>query len=215
MAINCMVILAHQDDECLSTGLYIQSRVAKSMDVHVLTVFGRNYDYGQGDQYVEENNSAYEQSCDLLKVRDRDFLCLLEGEPTSQSYYRVLRKIEQALKKYNPVEVVIHDDQDRNQDHRWLSDVCKIALRPWAFPDIKRVLMCQSPDGLPKDVNHYVRGTEKRWQTQVLAVESYARELRTGVHPRSLATLNNWQRVLGSYCDSERAEPFRTYFSKD
>lgn len=212
---NTLLILAHQDDECLSTGLYIQSQIKHCRTTHLLTVFGRTYGYGHGDQHEYENEQAYIRSCNTLGLVSTRWLGLKEGEPGSQSYYLVLQALEHTLEVLQPSEVVIHDDQDRNQDHRWLSEVSKIALRPWAFPCVRRVLMCQSPDGLPKITNHYVRGTEKFWNQQVLAVQSYALESREGTHPRSIQNLDAWQHVHGSYCAADRAEPYRTYFSKD
>lgn len=214
-AIDCTLILAHQDDECLSTAGLVLNRIAAGKRVSLVTVFGRNYNYGVGPQHEQEQFDAWEKSCDILGIEDRLFLDLEEGEPQKQEHYVVLQHLENALSQWKPREVVIHDEQDRNQDHTWLSGICKIALRPWANPQIQRVLMCMSPDGRPKDTNYYVPMTESAHRTQVSAIESYARELRYSPHPRSLANVDAWQKQCGSNCSEHRAEPYRLYYSKD
>lgn len=212
---HTLIILAHMDDECLSTAGLILDRVACNKKVGLITVFGRNYNYGVGPQYAQEQMEAWEDSCSILGITEKVFLNLEEGEPQKQSHYAVLQDLETTLKEWNPMEVVIHDNQDRNQDHVWLSDVCKIALRPWAIPYVHRVLMCMSPDGRPKDTNYYVPVTENAHKLQVSAVERYSRELRTGSHPRSVQNLDAWQRTAGACCDSMRAEPYRLYYAKE
>jgi LmbE family N-acetylglucosaminyl deacetylase len=217
-AINCtMVITAHMDDECLSAGGLIQNRIASGHRVVLLNVFGRVYNYGQGRQYSEEQHSAWDSSCKALGLKDGDYtpLGLPEGEPTQQSYYSLLERIEYFLGTHFPTEVVIHDDQDRNQDHRWLSDVCKIALRPWSVPQVKRVLMMQSPDGLPKLANYYVPLLDSQFDINVSALEYYAQEQRNPPHPRSIKHLDAWLRSFGGCCNSDRAEPYRLYFAKE
>lgn len=214
-AINCMAIVAHPDDECLSAGGYIQSRIASGAIVVVLCVFGRVYNYGEGEQYAEAQQYAFRKACKVLGASASQCLDLPEGEPNKQSYYTVLKYLEIALNGIRPEEVVIHDNQDRNQDHRWLHEVCQIALRPWANPRLKLVLGMQSPDGMPKVTNYYVPVAESQHKTQMLALESYAQETRDGAHPRSPVNLDAWQRVHGSYCNEVRAEPFRLIYAKD
>lgn len=211
-----LVIVAHEDDEALSTGGLIARRASRDgVEVSVLTVFGRSYNYGQGDQHREEQAQAFRRSCGFLGVSAFGSLGLEEGEPARASYYYVLNKIETLLSSFGPTEVVIHDDQDRNQDHQWLSNVCKIALRPWNIPQVKRVLMCQSPDGLPKETNYYVSMTPMEVELKRSAVESYARESRMGVHPRSPENLDAWHALCGSFCNAERAEPYRLYYQRE
>jgi LmbE family N-acetylglucosaminyl deacetylase len=214
-AINCMAVVAHADDEALSCGAWLLDRKARGWNTHVLVVFGRKYNYGQGDQKLQDQIDALDHSCLTLNVDSWTGLWLEEGEPTRVGYYQILKEIESKLDTLRPVEVVIPDSQDRNQDHTFLNEVCQITVRPWAYPSIKRVLMCQSPDGSPKITNHYVPVTEDMHHTQIRAVECYAQEVRGGAHPRSPVNLDAWQRVHGSHAYLERAEPYRLLYSKD
>lgn len=214
-AINCMIIAAHQDDEALSFGGYALDRANRGLKVGVLNVFGRTYDYGDGPQHEEEQRRHWEESCELLKCQRLGNMALAEGEPQMHKHYGVLQRIEALMTLLQPTEVVIHDDQDRNQDHRWLSDVCKIALRPWANPWLELVLMGQSVDALPKMTNWYVPMTESDHKIKLSAVECYTRESRTGNHPRSPENLTAWHKVHGGFCAEDYAEPYRLFYSKD
>lgn len=212
--LDCLVVVSHMDDEALSCGGYIQANVAERLRVGVVAVFDRKYNYGRGPQHQKEQIDAYQKSCATLGAIDAGCWLLEEGEPQAQRYVDVLERLEFLLNVTRPAEVVIHDDQDRNQDHKWLSGACKIALRPWANPWLTRVLMCQSPDGQPKDSNWYVPLSEKQLQVKLSAVECYAREARTGSHPRAPEVLRAWHQLCGSFCNEPYAEPYRLLYAK-
>lgn len=214
-AIDCsLVVVAHPDDEALSTGGYLLDRKAKGWETHLLVVFGRKYSYGRGHQRADQQRQALRQSSKILGVSRLTYLELPEGDPQTVTHDSVLQPLESMLTELRPSEIVIHDDQDRNQDHCWLNRVCRIAVRPWNT-SARRVLLCQSPDGQSKAVNHYVPLTESQHRLQMSALECYVQEQRTGSHPRSPENLDAWQRVHGSFCNHARAEPFRTLYSKD
>jgi LmbE family N-acetylglucosaminyl deacetylase len=210
-----LLILGHQDDEALSCGGLIQVRKAQGQEVHLITVFGRRYDYGQGDQHWEEQQEHWRTACECLKIDNLWFLGLPDGEPNQQSYHRVLRQIEQRLQSIAPTEVVIPDDQDRHQDHRWLHEVCKIALRPWAIPTVKRVLCAQSPDGQPKISNYYVPLPPEVLLLKARAICCYEREGREYPHPRSSPMMKAWHNMAGAACGMPLAEPYRMLYARD
>mgnify|MGYP000919564828 CR=1 FL=1 len=220
-AIDCMVIVAHMDDESLSCGGLISRHLRAGHTVAVITVFDRKYNYGEGPQHLTEQMDAFEKAMTCLDSNpavsrmDWRHLLFAEGEPGQQSYYQVLKYLESELDRLRPRQVVIHDDQDRNQDHLWLTTVCKIALRPFGNDFVDQILMCQSPDGLPKKTNYYVRMTKEVVDRKQDAVNCYAREARVSPHPRSPEMLKAWHQMHGSYCGAEFAEPYRLYYQRE
>lgn len=212
---DTLLILAHCDDEALSCGGLVQRRTEKELEVGLFTLFGRSYNYGKGFQYSEEQYLAWAQCCRNLGIGIRYCNDLPEGDTSNHNELKVLEAIERVLTKHKPTEVVIHDDQDRNQDHQWLSTVSKIALRHWAHPQLKRVLMCQSPDGLPKLTNHYEPMSGLQMTGKLHAMSLYTRESRENPHPRSPANLMALAQVAGSMCNEHYAEAYRIYYQKE
>lgn len=212
---DTLLILAHQDDEALSCGGLVQRRVQQRLEVGLITVFNRSYNWGEGNQHEGENAWDYGTSRDLLGIGTSYFCDMPEGNTSKHEELFVLRQLESALTKHQPREVIIHDDQDRNQDHGWLSRVSKIALRNWAHPYVGRVLMCQSPDGLPKITNHYEPLRAAQMNKKVEAVAAYKLEARDDPHPRSHNSLVAQAVVWGSMCGESYAEAYRIYYQKE
>jgi LmbE family N-acetylglucosaminyl deacetylase len=213
-AIDCLVIVAHMDDESISCGGLILDRLARGQRVMVRTVFGRKYNYGVGEQHKAQQLQDHLNALSVLGVTEHGWMLLEEGEPSQQSYYEVLRQLESDLHVCSPREVVVHDPQDRNQDHQWLSKVCQIALRPWAWPSVERILMCQGLDGQTHDANWFVPLTRSMVHRKQEAVAQYAQEARTDPHPRSPQNIGAWMRVHGSMCGHQWAEPYRLYYGR-
>lgn len=206
---RCLVIVAHMDDEALSTGGYIQTRVAQGWEVRCLTVFGRTYNYGDGDQGVKERLQGYAESCGVLGVSSFGSFEFPEGEPNSIEFYSVLRRLEDEILRMAPQEVVVPDCQDRNQDHKFLHTLSQLSLRPWAVPSVRRILGCQSPDGMSKDVNYFIPLSPAQVDTKWEAMACYPSEVRFGSHPRSRVSLEAWHRMYGAQCGVDFAEPYR------
>lgn len=212
---DTLLIMAHADDETLSCGGLALNRKSKRLEVGLITIFGRKYNYGAGPQYEKEQYSAWVGSCDTLGINTRYYENLPEGNTNHHSELKILSLIEKTLTLHQPKEVVIHDCQDRNQDHTWLSNVCKIALRTWAYPSVSRILMCQSPDGLPKITNHYEPQDAASVHRKCKAFGWYEQELRNDPHPRSTNNLISLSAVTGSMCNAEYAEAYRVYYQKE
>lgn len=232
--VSTVIVLAHPDDEALSCGGLIQKRLEERTPVSLYIVYGRQYNYGEGDQYMMEQVQALSRSTAVLGMWTSDDLdtaeqlesCsvtwtyLDEGEPQKVGYTRVLKEVEQLIAREASVseklEIVLPSRDDRNQDHRWLHDLGRIAVRPWAYDGkVSKVLGALSPDGVPKDSCYYVPMTEVQLQKKLKAVECYRREMRQGAHPRSPEMLYAWHKVAGSQCFRQYAEPYQLYYQRE
>jgi LmbE family N-acetylglucosaminyl deacetylase len=206
---NTLLLLAHPDDEVLGCGGLIQVRREAGHDVRVVTLCGRKYGYGVGDQYEQEQELHYQQALYFLDVSSSQYYVLEEGEPQTLGYYATLRILEHELSEYQPDEVVVHRAQDVNQDHRWLSECCKIALRPANLGSVTRILAVPGVDGgMPPGVNCFIPLTREQVDRKIEAMGFYTRESRTLPHPRAPENLLAYHRLAGSACGEKYAEPF-------
>lgn len=211
-----LCILAHADDEVLSCGGLIRQRVDAGHRVHVMEFFGRTYNYGHGDQHWKEQQEDRRKAQQILGYQVLFDGCAREGEPHTHSYYHFLDMVESVLHSYEPDEVVVHAPVDLNQDHRWLAEICRIALRPANLGSVKRILQCFGVDGrLDSSVNFYLPLTESQMQVKLLAMACYQRESRVDPHPRSPENLRAYHRLVGSQCGELYAEPYALLLHKE
>ena len=193
-----MIISPHMDDEVLGSGVLMQH----PFDINVINVFNRSYDWGD-DTDDTEDFKDWKEALTYLGVpsNDRLHIGLKEGEPHEQSHYHVLRNIEPRIIGLNPNIVVIPHHDDMNQDHRWLSHVCKIALRADIrnrVQSLRMILMAHSPDGVQKEANWFVSADEGQMHGKVSAFARYRTEGRASPHPRSVENIYAQARVWGS-----------------
>lgn len=213
-----LLILAHQDDEVISTGVLIQRRLERGA-VRLLTLFGRKYNYGYGDQHEAGQLQDFHRACDRLSkpyFLERHAALLEEGEPGKVGYYAVLHVIENALADFRPTEVVTHSPHDLNQDHRHLSACVDIALRPANLGKVRRLLHCVGHEGSSQHrTDYYVRHGEKEMKVLLNALACYGMESRQSPHARSPEMLRAAHMLAGSRCDSEMAEAYEVRFQID
>jgi LmbE family N-acetylglucosaminyl deacetylase len=204
-----LVIVAHMDDEAISCGGLILNRAKEfGSDVGVIALFGRKYNYGKGDQYEAEQADQFARSCRLLGARSHYCYKFEEGEPQKIGYYNLLERLEGEFSMHQPEEVVVPSERDLNQDHRWLSDVCRIALRPANLDRTKRILAWHGVDGTVQSANWFESLSEEDLELKLKAVDGYTREKRSKPHPRCPENIVAMHRVVGSKCGWTYAEPY-------
>lgn len=213
MPSRTMVIAAHMDDETLSCGALIQSRISSGGAVFILVLSGRVYDYGRETEVmsISEEFSDFTSAIGVLGVKgSNSFRCMnmREGEPYSIGYYPALQAVEEALQAFRPAEVVIPSQHDLNQDHRHYADVCAIALRPANLQGVQRILAMTAFDSTPHAYNYFIPFGREVLDVKLAAMACYRRESRELPHPRAPQNIEAFHRVIGSKVGQEFAEPY-------
>lgn len=212
-----LIIVAHQDDEALSCGVFIPERVSRGRLVRVVTIFGRVYDYGkitEGDSFAEQYD-FFLQSQSILGFHEHLCYNLPEGEPNRHSYYALLEIIEAELKSFQPTEVIIPSAHDLNQDHRLLNEVCRIALRPGEqSKGIVRIMECLAFDSTKTHPNFFIQHDEVSMDKKLEAVAAYKTEIKGFRHPRNVAKIRAQHAVWGGLCYSNLAEAFNLIYHR-
>lgn len=204
-----LVIAPHLDDEALSTGALILARVKSIAQVFVLVMHGRKYGYVEAfGKALADEVMDFERAKAVLGYQHDRFVALEEGEPGRVGYCKHLHVIEQTLADFKPTEVVVPSPHDLNQDHRHLSDVCRIALRPANLGSVTRILEARAFDGQLRDASYYVPFDQTDMDRILDAIAQYRREGRTGNHPRSPENIVAHRRIMGSRCGARYAEGY-------
>ena len=216
------MIAAHLDDEVLSTGGLIRKRVCVGGPeaVRVLALHGRRYPGATPVRQHALDQEQKEHAKKAMQILGYDELTMYgfeEGEPTKVGYYAMLEKIELALEQFKPDEVVIPGAGDLNQDHRFLNEVCRIALRPanrqvgTQEGPIRRIIESIAHDRLDgaASANWGVVMTDRMVATVQSAMACYEDEVRLPPHPRSPVNIEARYRFYGSHFGFDFVEPYR------
>jgi LmbE family N-acetylglucosaminyl deacetylase len=211
-----LVIAPHLDDEALSCGALIRTRVQQGGSVFVMTLMDRKYHGQRAIPSVWRGEvEAFEKAQQILGFGDSFHCQFPEGEPQETGYYKMLMKVEEMLGNYEPDEVIIPSDTDLNQDHRFINEICRIALRPANLSSVHHILMARSFDSAFREPTHYLAFDRATLECKLRAVAAYAREARTLPHPRSPENITAMHRVLGSKCGAEYAEGYDVLLRKE
>jgi LmbE family N-acetylglucosaminyl deacetylase len=206
-----LVIATHQDDESLSCGCLIYSRVIGGHQVKVLSIYGRVYDYGRQntDSTFELECSDFRRAQQILGFQTYECHNLNEGEPSQVGYYKVLEIIEKELKAFEPDEVIVPSFHDLNQDHVFLNHACRIALRAGNLPFKPfRVLEAFAFDRKSTHPNWFLSHSQKAMGIKIEAVNSYRREAREYPHVRSPLKIRAQHEVWGGMAGVGLAEGY-------
>lgn len=211
-----LIIAPHMDDEAISCGGLIQQRIKQGWEVKVIYVYGRVYDYGNEDGSAQEHED-FRKSVELLGVHrySHPAIPLQEGEPGSSGFYPALQFVEDQMSQWKPHEVVGPSSGDLNQDHRHLSHVIDIALRPINQGNVIRQLEFIALDGTTQAPNYYIPLSGDMLQLKQDAIAAYSREARTGTSPRSPENLLAQARIWGAASGFPFAEAYKSKLFKE
>jgi N-acetylglucosamine malate deacetylase 1 len=128
----------------------------------------------------------------------------------------VAKQVEQQVWDFEPELVLTHFAGDINRDHRVLSEAVLVAVRPYAAPSVREILMFETPSSTEWSSpalstsfrpNVYVDITPFLEQ-KIKAFGCYSAESRPYPHPRSARALAERAHYWGSLINREGAEAF-------
>ena len=129
----------------------------------------------------------------------------------TESQLRWTQSVERYVGDTKYDVVYTHWNQDRNKDHRIVSEAVTTALRPWLFGG--SILFFETPDGSTGfNPNYFVKlTTEEVDQKLINIAKVYPTELREYPHPRSIVGIRYLARYRGMQAGYEHAEGFEVY----
>ena len=224
-----LILVAHPDDEVLGMGGTILRHSQKG-DLVKVVYFAtgissrRSTNYKNNATYEQEENSDIIQkeiqelqndakkSCKILGVKDMEFYDLPDNEMDSIPLLKVIKIVENEIKKSKPDRIYTHHYNDLNIDHRVLFNATLTACRP-ADDKIKELVTFEVPSSTEWNYpfrfnpNYFVNIT-RQLSSKVRAMNSYKNEIRNFPHPRSSESLKIIAKKWGSVSGNKAAEAF-------
>jgi LmbE family N-acetylglucosaminyl deacetylase len=208
MAKSILIIAAHPDDEVLGCGGTIARLSDEGAVVHVAFLS----DGVSSREDVRENmqlelisrRSAAQNACEILGVKSVSFGDYPDNLMDTIPLLNIVQEVEKLIVNHLPEMVFTHHAGDVNIDHRRVHEAVVIACRPQQGYPVK-ILLCfevasstewQLPGSAPAFTPNWFIDISTTLERKLIALDSYATELRAWPHPRSLKgieLLANWR----------------------
>jgi N-acetylglucosamine malate deacetylase 1 len=128
----------------------------------------------------------------------------------------VVKQIELLISDFEPDLVYTHFAGDINRDHRVLTEALLVAVRPYAAPSVREILMFETPSSTewsspslaPAFQPNVFVDITPFLADKIAAFNCYSAEGRPYPHPRSPQALADRAHYWGSLVNRECAEPF-------
>ena len=225
-----LIIAAHPDDEILGMGGTILKH-AKNGD-KIRTIYlatgitsrrGSGYEnFAKYDVTDKEKNDMKRQisnlrkntkkANNLLKVNSYDFYDFPDNEMDSVSLLKIIKTLENEIKKFQPEKIYTTHRNDLNIDHRITFQATLTACRP-GTSKVKEILSFEVPSSTEWNypinfIPNFFVNISKELDKKLKAMSYYEHESRKFPHPRSTKNLELIAQRWGSVSGVGAAEAF-------
>jgi len=226
---NILVIVAHPDDEVLGMGGTILKHSQNGDKVKVVYIATgitsrRSLNYQNKPVYDSEPNKSKFQkqidnlrkdakkACKILKVKEVSFYDFPDNELDSISLLKIVKVVENEIKKTKPRRIYTHHHNDLNVDHKVVFNATLTASRPYGNK-IEEIISFEVPSSTewnyPNKFNpNYFVNIKTHLDKKIKAMKMYKHEIRSFPHPRSSKNLRIVSGKWGSASGTLAAEAF-------
>ena len=228
---NILVIIAHPDDEVLGMGGTILKHAKNGDKVTVAYMTTgitsrRSSNYQSTSSYetdekqksvmknqIDQLRKDAEKSCKLLKVKKTMFFDFPDNELDTIPLLKIIKTIENIIKKIKPDRIYTSHYGDLNVDHKIVFDATLTACRPVKFA-VKEILCFEILSSTDwafsyKFKPNYFISIKNELANKIKAIRLYKNEIRKFPHPRSVENIQNSARKWGTVSGLETAEAFQ------
>lgn len=206
-----LIIGAHPDDETLGVGGTMCSLAKKKVKINCLIFADGESARGNTSRIQQRKNQALD-SAKILGINKIDFLGYEDQKLDVIPVVELAKKIESAIKKFNPDTIFTHFWGDANQDHRRLFEATNIAARATPSSKIKNVICYEIPSSTEWGTESFKPNLfvdiSKFLTTKLKAFKKYSNELEKFPHPRSVQSIKDRANYWGSVSGMKQAEAF-------
>ena len=220
-----LIVAAHPDDEVLGMGGTIlrHSKLKDTVKIVYLAtgissrekyddkIKSKNHSNLNKNRIMKLQNDTKKAS-KILKVKDISFYDFPDNELDSIPLLKLVKVIENEIKKFNPDIVYTNHFGDLNIDHRITYDATLTACRP-INNKIKKLISFEVPSSTEWNYPHsfnpnYFINIEKEVDSKIKSFKMFKSEIRNFPHPRSSLNLKIIAQRWGSVSGFKFAEAF-------
>lgn len=209
-----LIIAAHPDDEILGCGgMIIKNLNTSKIKVIFLTngVSARNLI----KKKVKERKNECLKLFKYLKIDKPIFFNFPDNQLDKIPLLKIIKKIENVLRKFNPDEVFTHYENCLNVDHQIAYKATITACRPIKTNNVKKIfsfeVLSSTEWALFQKKNfqpNYFVNISKIMSKKLDCIKFYKSELRKYPHSRSLEALKSLAKYRGITSGFRYAEAF-------
>ncbi len=211
---SILVIAAHPDDEILGCGGSI-IKLKKDFNINILFmtdgVSARKADIKK----IYERRNVCKKLHKKLGFNSPIFLDFPDNQMDSVPLLKIVKKIEQVIKKIKPITVFTHYSECLNIDHQITCKATLTACRPLKSSSVKKILSFEilSSTEWSKfkkkgfEPNYFI-DISKQIKQKISSMKHYKMELRKYPHSRSIKAIEALARFRGVSCGVKFAEAF-------
>ena len=224
MSQRMLVIAAHPDDEVLGCGGTIAKYAQKGEEIYVEIlgegITSRYEECKKGELKRELQNlrkNALEAS-KVLGVKRVSFHKFPDNRFDSVDRLKIIKVIEESIKKIKPDIVFTHHRGDLNIDHRRTFDAVMVATRPTGknSVSVKKILSFEVPSStewqVPASEYYFMPNVfvdvDGTLEKKLEAMKAYQSEIREYPHPRSLEGIKILAKMRGLAVGKNVCEAF-------
>jgi len=223
--VKILIVAAHPDDEVLGMGGTIL-RHSKLKDivkiVYLATGISSRQKYDDkikskklsdiNKNKIKNLQTDAKKAAKILKVKDMSFYDFPDNELDSIPLLKIVKVIENEIKKFKPDIVYTNHFGDLNIDHRVTYNATLTACRP-LNNKIKKLISFEVPSSTewnyPQSFNpNYFINIEKEVDSKINSFKMFKSEIRNFPHPRSSLNLKIIAQKWGSVSGFKFAEAF-------
>lgn len=217
-----LVIVAHPDDEVLGCGATIARLTDQGWQVHVVILAegatSRNprRDPAKYAEELSELAKCAEMANRILGAKSVKLLSLPDNRMDGMELLDIVKIVEAEIEHHRPVLVFSHHAGDVNVDHRIIHDAVITACRPLPGHSVKTLLFFEVPSSTEwrpvasgmQFAPDYFYDVTAFLDKKLEALNSYAPEMRSFPHPRSIEAVEYLARWRGATIGCAAAEAF-------
>ena len=211
-----LVFSAHPDDETLGCGGYIK-KLSKNNHTSVLFSTGitsrKKYKKNEVSNLKKNALSAFK----ILGFKKNIFLNLDDNKLDSYPLLKIVKFVEEIIKKEKPNVIFTHFPDDLNVDHKTVTEAVLTASRPIKKNNfIDKIFFYETLSSTEWSIskkfcpNTYI-DIKDTIKFKLKAIKSYKSELKFFPHPRSVKGIEILAQKRGSEVNMKFAEAFMLY----
>lgn len=222
---NCLLVIAHPDDEVLGAGATIKKLVANNNRVAICVMSGHAAARANISETLQED---MEKAMNCLGVEKKYQANFPNIKMNTIPHLELVQFVEGCIEDFGADVIITHHPSDTNNDHVMTSQAvqaaCRLFQRRENIPVLKQLMymevlsstewaLCSSADRFVP--NYFVEVGKNGIEEKIEMMKLYKGVMRDYPHPRSKEAILGLAAYRGAQAGCDYAEAFECVFRRD